>query len=503
MKIVSSEQMKSIEKKSMNKNSIRSIILMENAARGVVENCKDEIERSESIIVFCGSGNNGGDGFAVARLIYIMNKNVKIIFVGNYDKMTPDCFENAEIAKKMGIEISTSFSDYEIKNADLIIDAIIGTGLKNTLRPNYIEIIDKINKNSKYTVSIDCPTGINSDNGSINGISIKADKTITFYLPKIGLYLYPAREYTGIIKTAEIGIFHENDEEIKSNILTLNEAKKIMPKRLSNSHKGTFGCVCTFTGSREMAGACCFAAKSAYNVGCGLVKAYVVSDILSTLQNNVPEAVTSIVPDKNGFFCEDSLLDDFINKDKKVILAGCGIGNNADTAKFIYKLIENATSPIIFDADALNVISKNVEMLHKIKGECIITPHIKEMSRLTGLSTSEILNSPIETAVAFAKKYNVTVVLKSASTIISSPNGDFYINTTGNSSMAKGGSGDCLAGTIAGLLAQNLSPLYSASLGSFINGLSAETASENLSLYGVCARDIISFIPTAIKKILM
>lgn len=515
MKLVTSEQMKNIEKKAMENLNIPSVILMENAAIGVSNRCMEylEFKKSKKVVIFAGAGNNGGDGFAAARQLYTNNINITVIFTGDINKTTTDCRLNYDIALNIGINIininELSISDdipVLVREADVVIDALIGTGLKNELKSCLKQLVNAININTKsnYVISVDCPTGINSDTGSINGACIRADETITFHYPKIGLFLYPASGFVGEIYISDISIpkNEEFDKDLCFNMLTENEAAKMMPLRNGDSNKGCFGKTIVFAGSENMTGAAVFVCTAIYKTGAGIVNACVVKRVAEVIQNLVPETVISLLPDKDGMLCSDSfeIIKDKLNN-VNVISIGSGIGQSDETDKFIYNVLKTAEVSLIIDADALNSISKNISILNEVKSECIITPHIKEMSRLTGLTVEEIKNNPINTAVEFSKKYNVITVLKDSRTVITNQYGDVYINTTGNSSMAKGGTGDCLAGVISGLLSQGVNAYSSAVLGCYINGKAAEYASSNLSNYGVMARDILNSIPYVIKEL--
>lgn len=507
MKAVTSNQMKEIENLAMRSLGIDSIILMENAAIGVYNECIDFLKdkKNKNAVVFCGKGNNGGDGLAVARLLFLSNINVSIVLITDMENATIDCIKNFNIAKKLDIPI-IYYSDETkpeieklILSASLSVDALIGTGLKSSLKPDYISLISLINK-SAYIVAIDCPTGLNSDTGEVHEAIVDADKTIAFHLPKIGHLLSKTKNL--IIKPISIPYNNENLSGISYNTLTNEDAKSLLPKRSDFSHKGSYGKLFLFSGCKEMTGAAVLNAKSAYTVGCGLVNACVVDEVGRILHSTLPEAVTTILSDDNGFFCPKSFEQIKYNlKNANIIAVGSGIGRSASSDDFVYTLIENASCPIIIDADGLNAVAKNIEVLSRIKVPCVITPHLKEMERLTGISSKEISKNKIEIALNFSKKYNVITVLKDAVSIIADPNEVVYINTSGCNAMAKAGSGDCLTGSIAGFASQGLSLLDSAILGTYVNGKAGEISSEALGDYSVLASNIIECIPKAFYSI--
>lgn len=512
MKIVTSEQMKAIEAKAMEKLSISSIVLMENAAIGATKHCLSYLKNfsEPKAIVFCGKGNNGGDGFAIARQLFNQKISVKIVLFGDIKKATTDCFSNYTIAKNMGIStISFKQENIElisslIKEADLCVDALIGTGLKKALYPELDLLVDLINKKSKYTIAVDIPTGVNSDNGSVPSKAIKANETIAFHLSKVGHFLSEGSLLCGSVHIEQIGINYSEDCLCSPcyNILTLNAAKKLLPERKLNSNKGSFGKAFIITGSSNMTGAGFFNCSSAYNAGSGIVKLFSVKECCDVVKVLLPEALTYSLKGENGYLSPTDFdeIKEELNKGS-VIAIGSGLGKNTYTKDFLSSLLQNAKKPLLLDADALNIISENKELLSLIKTDCVITPHIREMSTLTGLDKAYIANNITDVALDFSKKYGVITVLKDYRTIIADKNGNAFINTTGSPAMAKGGSGDCLVGTISAFIAQGLSSFEAAVLGCYVNGLAGEIAEEKLGSFSVKARDIIDNIGLAIKKI--
>lgn len=490
MDIVTTAQMKAIEADAIEKKGVPSLLLMENAAYGV----KKEVLKfnPKSVIVFAGKGNNGGDGLAVSRQLMAMGINVKIYFVGDFNKATQDCNKNLNYLKayKANIHyITDNINLIDVSDADLIIDALIGTGLSRQLSPLYTEIVNIINTSGKTVISVDCPTGVNSDTGDDYGIAVNSDVTVTFHLPKVGILLYPANSHIKKLVVSDIGIPYIS----KNNIFTLDKksAKDLLPKRVENSNKGTYGKALFISGCDTMAGAAIINAKSAYKCGCGLVNICSTRHVISVAHCTIPEAVTTLNSDI------PTALDG-----KNAIAIGSGLGISDNSRKILEYVIENSKAPLVIDADGLNMLSENTDLLKKLKVNCVITPHLKEMSRLTNLPVNEIANNMQQVALDFAKKYNIVVVLKSAHTVIASPNGKICINTTGTSAMSKGGSGDSLTGVITGLIAQGLKPFDSACLGTYLNGKSGEIAEKKLSSYSVMATDISDCICDAINDIL-
>ena len=518
MKVVSSKEMKELEGEAILDIGIPSLVLMESASSKFTERCFEIIKNNKKskIVIFAGKGNNGGDGLAFARHIYQKNCEerqifIEIIFIGDKEKATPECNTQLNILYQLinrGFNFNIHFLQDEpnldilkiVDNSDLIVDAIIGTGLEKNLRPDILKIVDIINKSTATTVSVDCPTGVNSDNGNILGDAIKADFTVTFHLPKIGLLINDGALYSGKVFVEDIKIPYGLEKNITTNTLTLNEAKKFVPKRPINGNKGTFGKVFIFAGCDNMAGAGVISATATYKTGAGLVYLYSVNSVCQVLKNLLPEAITNVLKDENGFLCKESLKNiDLKNAD--VIVLGPGIGQGNSIFDFVKEISQKTQVPIIIDADGLNAISNDLNIFNTINAPCIITPHIGEMARLIGKPIKYVKENILQIAKDFSAKYNVIVLLKDFRTIIANPKGEVYINTTGSSALAKGGSGDCLTGVIASLIAQGIEPFYASVFASYIFGLSAERLSQKNGEFGILARDVANFIPTILKEL--
>lgn len=488
MRLLTTKQMRAVEAHAINDNGVPSLILMENAARGAA----DEIIalKPKTVAVLASSGNNGGDGLAVARLLMAAGISVSVFFTGDIQRATLDCSTNLGILKAFGAALKhiSDASELDLTSYDIVVDALIGTGLKQRLSDKYIAIVNKINEQARYVVSIDCPTGVNSDNGRIQGAAVKADLTVTFHLPKCGLMLYPAYAQLGRLAVKHIGIpYTENN----STAFTLDkaDARALLPERSQSSHKGTYGKVLFVSGSELMAGAAIMNVKAAYRVGAGLVNVCTKQNVISVLHTTIPEAVTS--------------LDIDLALAQKPTAAAIGSGIGKEAKSLVVKMLTECTSPLVIDADAINIIAENKELLSLLKPNMILTPHLKEMSRLIDKDTSVISEDMINIAQSFASEYNVTLILKNAHSVIAAPNKDICINTTGCSAMSKGGSGDTLTGAIAGLLSQGLSCYDAACLGAYLCGKAGELCADKYTQYGVMATECADALPEAIAELLV
>ncbi|MGE4214520.1 MAG: NAD(P)H-hydrate dehydratase [Anaerotignaceae bacterium] len=508
MKAASGAQMREMDRITIDETGISGIVLMENAAQAVAKVCLKYVNqfKNPKVAVVCGGGNNGGDGFAVARILKCSGIECIIIFIGNEEKLSLDALTNYRVAKNFGIEIITGLRDLEhiFESQHVIIDGIFGTGFTGEPRNVAAEVIREINKSGKYIISIDIPSGVNSDTGTVSEICVKADETVTFALPKIGTILYPGAQYCGKLTIADICIPQENAEKagVNVNILTQNNACQWLPIRNAQSNKGTFGKLYVIAASEEMTGAGMLCCKAGYKSGCGLVYACMPKKCCDIMHVLVPEAVAKPLRDIDGKVYENSIEGVEVDvENAKAIVIGPGMGQSEGVSAFVEDVLLTSKGNVLIDADGLNAIAKNKDVLKEMKRMPIITPHPGEMSRLTGIKVKDILNDTIGTALNFAMEYNTIVVLKEARTIIASPTGEVYINTTGNCAMAKGGAGDVLSGIIGGLLAQGMDAFKAAVLGVYIHGYCGDLAAQEMGHYGVLAGELADYVAFAMKKL--
>ncbi len=508
MKVALSEQMRQLDREAMESVGIPGIALMENAAREVSLYCYEYLlaHGLENVLIFAGRGNNGGDGLAAARRLKNKGINVLIYFIGDTAGLSGDALTNFNIVKNMGISVIQDFSCLEdtLSWCDLILDAIFGTGLKGVVKGEAVEVIERINVSGKYVVSCDIPSGIDADTGKVLGCAVKADATVTFALPKVGLLLYPGKEYTGEMKVADISIpsFLYQRIGMKCSMLTKEEAKALLPGRKERSNKGTYGRLFCMAGSKEMTGANYLACKSAYRTGAGVVYSCSVQNVLNVIQTLLPEAVGVSLTEEHGQVRKESF-DDIGEKikDAAAIVLGPGLGTGENVQDFVREVLTNCKVPMVVDADAINAIAQRKDISEFFSPNVILTPHPGEMSRLTGKSVSQILEEMVETASSYAKENQAIVVLKDARTVIAHPDGRVYINTTGCAAMAKGGSGDVLSGIIGGLLSQGAEPFDAAVLGVYLHGLAGEIAGRKHGAYSTLAGEICDCIRDAFDEV--
>jgi len=493
---------------------IPGIVLMENAALGVMKEIEKEIKcgglpKKGNSLIICGTGNNGGDGFAIARHLVSIGWRTKIIICGDYNKITGDALINLKIIENMGLSINyVNKGDIDLisNKPDLIIDSILGTGFKGELKPEIQFIAESINSNNAYVISVDIPTGLNSDTGFIDSVCVKADKTVTLGLPKIGLVINEGPAHCGELSVEGLTIPNEVYDKAGVNKYLTDEnfLCEYLLERNKNSHKGTYGKVLAIACSKEMTGAGLLASEAALHSGAGIVELAVPESLINAVSGKVPEIITrGLLESKDGYISSadsDKIIREYGGTSSMLI--GPGLGISDEVFNMLVKLIKECDNTIVIDADGLNALARRTSVLNDKVGKIILTPHPGEMARLMDISIDDIQRDRIGVAEKFAKEYQVVVVLKGYRTIIATPWGETWINPTGNPGMATAGSGDVLSGIIAALTAQGLEAHIAAICGAFIHGYAGDVASETLGEWGITAKDIIRFTPYAIKNIL-
>ncbi len=510
MKACFASQMREVDRAASEIGSVPSIVLMENAAIACVNELKKDFPDlpKKRIAVFCGKGNNGGDGFAAARHLYNLGADVSVYLVCS-NEFKGDAKINFDIIKKMNINTDvisdTDNLKYIIRSNDIIIDAIYGTGIHGAIVGTSYDVINEINENSSYTLSVDIPSGVNADSGEICGICIKADKTVTFAAYKIGMLLFPAADFTGVVTVADISIpeYIIEEQGIDTNVIDDAFVRKNFPKREKNSQKGDYGKVLVIAGSQGMSGAAYMSSQSAVLAGSGLVTLAIPSLLSSAMEAKTTEVMTVSLPDIDGHISERASrkIIGLLEKPDAVLI-GPGMGRSEDTEGILSAVLENSKIPVIVDADGINAAAENTDILSECTCPVIFTPHTVELSRLTGLDRDYIEENRLMVSREFAEENGVTVILKGHHTIVTSPDGKQYINITGNAGMATGGSGDVLAGLTASLAARGVGEAEAAAMAVHIHGTAGDIAMERYGIESVTASSIMECIPDALRQIL-
>lgn len=492
--LIDGEQMKAIDNYSINQLGIPSLILMEKAAMACAEVISKTVSMNDRILAVCGIGNNGGDGIATARILKEWGLDVSVLLIGEEEKASEQTKKQLEIGYNLDLPIfhyKNSFNDNEElwNEYNIIVDAIFGIGLSRPVVGDYKAVIDKINICKAKIFSVDIPSGIDATCGKVWNTAIKADVTITFGYNKLGLVFYPGTEYAGTVIVKDIGFPKKAEKSVVLNTFTYDKTDKArLPKRKAYSNKGTYGRVLVIGGAKNMAGAVCLAANSAYRMGAGLVKILTVEENRIIVQSRLPEALVSTVT-------KDTFTKEWFLKEiswATVIVIGPGLSTNSIAETMLDLVLKTKNVPCVIDADALNLIAQkeSFEAINQ-NPQIILTPHVKEMARLSKCDCLDITSNLLAFTKERMKEKAYTLVLKDARTIVT--NGvETYINLCGNSGMAVGGSGDVLSGVIGGLLAQGMKPFEAASLGVYFHGLAGDYAASEKNEYSMIAGDITS-----------
>lgn len=495
MKILSVPQIREWDKYTIQNEPISSIDLMERAAIACTDWIKRNIDKSKTIQIYCGPGNNGGDGLAISRLLMSENYKVEAFILRQGQNESPNFILNLNrlVAKNKVREIINEADFPKPDNADVIIDALFGSGLNKPVSGILEKLLQHINQSSGTVIAIDIPTGLFADCSSSGNTVIKASHTLSFQVNKLAFLIAENADYFGQVHILDIGLSKAYYDNIETNykIIAAKDLKKIFKSRKPFSHKGHYGHALLISGSKGKMGAAVLAAKACLRSGTGLLTVHAPSCGLFPLQSSVPEAMIDCDNNDNYSLELNCSLDNF-----NALGIGPGMGTNAASAIIIENALKSG-KPIVLDADALNLIAINSNLFYLLHPNCIITPHPKEFSRLFGKAANDF--EKIQMAVSASAKWKCIIVLKGHKTFIACPDGDGYFNTTGNPGMATAGSGDVLTGIITGLLAQSYSPKEAALLGVYIHGIAGDIASNKFSQEAMIAGDIIACLGEAWK----
>ncbi len=556
--------MKAVDRYTIETVGIPSLVLMERAAMAVAREAGKLAEKEDMVWAVCGTGNNGADGVAAARMLALEGFAVSVIIAGREDRGTREFHTQTEIARKLGIPIR-EWRDFAagvsgnrgadhvsappaFSRRDVVIDGIFGVGLGRDVEGEYREIIEAISASGAKVAAVDIPSGIHSATGQVMGIALRAEVTVTFGCEKLGSVLYPGRDYSGRVVVEDIGFPKISFDQAGPFAWTYGrEDLARLPSRPAYSNKGTFGKVLLIAGSRGMSGAAFLAALAAYRTGAGLVKIMTVEENRAVLQQQLPEAIVAAYrpeelsgeedtgedggslprkdsrsgpkKDRRSRLPEDSPRGQFEDSTSRfpgprweermerecawadVIVAGPGLGQEPYVRLLIQSVLTCAYVPIVLDADGLNAIARYPYLAQYYTENIVITPHLGEMARLTGKTIAEIQKDIPGTAREYSAAHGVVCVLKDAATVAAGRDGQCYVNTSGNSCMAKAGSGDVLAGTVAGLLAQKMEPFDGAAMAVYVHGLAGDRYRETHGPAEMLARELACEVGTITRGI--
>jgi hydroxyethylthiazole kinase-like uncharacterized protein yjeF len=512
MKILTFREMKEIDRTTIEDIGIPGPVLMENAGLQVTRVLKKKFPRirDERILIVAGKGNNGGDGLVVARHLFNMGAEPEVLLLASKDEVKGDAALNLAIALKFGIPVTEVRTPQEWKrrrrdvfHATVIVDALFGTGLLKPLEGLHARAVEDINRAGGFKIAVDIPSGLSSDTFEIIGPCVRADMTVCLAAPKIAHLFPPAEECVGELVTVGISIPPAllQGPGLKLELVEQGTVAPFFKKREKDSHKGTYGHLLVVSGSLGKTGAAALAGKAGLKMGAGLVTVATAASGLPAIARSMMELMTEPLAETPAKTIAREALSRVIEllKGKNGLLLGPGLSTQPSTAEFVLSLIPRIKIPSVIDADGLNILASNLEMLRRLRAPAVLTPHPGEFARLVGRSHADVLKYRLELAPAFAEKYGVHIVLKGYRTLTASPEGRVFVNPTGNPGMATGGSGDVLSGMIASQVIQEKDFLGAILSAVYVHGLSADIAAQRLGEKYLTAGDIIRCLPQALK----
>ncbi|MFC1883287.1 NAD(P)H-hydrate dehydratase [Thermodesulfobacteriota bacterium] len=504
MKLSRVSQMRSLDKRAIDEFGIKDELLMENAGIATYSVILDEFGiEDRKFVIFCGIGNNGGDGFVIARKLHSVGGKVKIFILGDPDKFKGSAKLNLKIVEKLSIEIQRVDTAETVRNdlahSHVIVDAIFGTGLTREVGGIFADVIGLINASGKPVVSVDIPSGVHGDTGMIMGTAVKAYCTVTFGLPKIGNLLFPGYELCGRLYVTHISfppsIYDNEDMSIEINFAPE------LPPRTKNGHKGSFGDVLFIAGASSYYGAPYFSALSFMKAGGGYSRLAAPLSMTPFIANKASEIV--FAPQKEtpsgsiSYANKEALLS--LSEKVDMVVIGPGLSLEQETAELVRALIKEIRKPVLLDGDGITAVCREPQIIGEREADTVLTPHLGEMARLTGTSVSDADYNKVNMLQKTSRDLKAMIVLKGAHSLIGTPDQRVYINITGNSGMATAGSGDVLTGTIAAMFGLGLPLEDAVRKGVYIHGLSGDIAAEAEGEDGITAQDILDFLPLAVK----
>ena len=507
MLLTTAGQMREWDRRTIEELGIPGLVLMENAARGVIQVIRHCYPQAQKLAVLCGKGNNGGDGLAAARIFHFLGGQARVYLSGPRDHLKGDAAYQLKLVEKLGIPLrewtgptDTAAFAAEWADSDLLVDALLGTGLEKEITGHLRDWIRAMNELPPPKVAVDIPSGLSSDSGRPLGICTRADVTVTFGMPKLGQVLFPGCRFTGRLFVVDIGLaptYHPPEAEAVE-LLEPFRLAGLLPRREPEGHKGTYGHVLVLAGSLGKTGAAAMTCLGALRAGAGLVTLGIPESLNPIMEVKLTEAMTEPLPegDPGCLGPEAFLRIQTLSKGKKALAVGPGISLSAKTKSLLQILFKHITHlPMVVDADGLTHLAESPEGLKALAGRAILTPHPGEMARLTGLSVEAVQSDRIGVARAYAREKQVVVVLKGPRTVIADPEGPIYLNPTAHSVLASGGTGDVLTGLILGFLSQGLSLSAAARLGVFVHGQVGLQAAQKRGEKGILASELLEEVP--------
>jgi NAD(P)H-hydrate epimerase len=514
MQVATAAEMRNIDRRTIETYRVPGLVLMENAGLQLLQFMQEHLSgfQQRHVTIVAGRGNNGGDGFILARHLWHRGVQVRVLFLGASSELRSDARRAYAMAQTYGVPVvhcrtlrAWQRATQTLSQTDIIVDALLGTGLNKPATGLYAEAIRTLNTVQKPIIAVDIPSGLSADHGNICGEHIQATHTVTFALPKRGLLLYPAAAAVGTLHVVDIGIPQQavDAENIRVTLLTEPTIRTLLPHRHPNAHKGSFGHLLVVAGSLGKTGAGVLASQAALRAGAGLVTLALPASLNSAMEAHLTEVMTlPVAENPQGGLAEEAALDllQFLQKVDGMVL-GPGLGTHPTTIACVHKLLQHTLVPVVLDADGLNSLEGALDVLRDCAAPVIMTPHPGEMARLLGRDTATVQAQRLEIAHELVRRFQGYAVLKGAHTVIYAPDGRCWINPTGNPAMATAGTGDVLAGVIGALLCQGMLPLHAAQCGVYLHGLAGDRVQDRLGQRGLIASDILEELPYTIQAV--
>lgn len=509
LKVVTAAEMREMDRVTIEEIGIPGAVLMEHAGRAVADEVLTMVRAGARVAVVCGSGNNGGDGFVAARWLRERGIDARVILVAGRPRAGGDAALHLAAYERCGGRVleasdATSLAHHsrELNEADAVVDAVLGTGLKSEVRDHLARVIEAVNRSPAPVLAVDIPSGLDADNGRALGAAVEAERTVTFGFAKAGLVTYPGFERAGELRVADIGIpaALAARQAVRLGLLDEAEARSMMPRRPRGGHKGTFGHLLVVAGSAGKTGAALLSAQGGLRAGAGLVTLATAPDARAAVEGRVPEVMVSQLDLERP---REQALAEIVGlaAGKRAIAWGPGMPTSDAAGETLRAALALLEVPIVLDADALNHLARDLSVLEHVRAPLVLTPHPGEAARMLGLTTTEVQSDRVATARDLAARARAVVVLKGARTVIAAPDGWAAINPTGNPGMGTGGSGDVLTGIIGALLAQGLDPYAAACLGTYAHGRAGDLARKRRGEMGLVAGDLIDALPEALAAL--
>lgn len=511
MKLVTSKQMAKIDKTAIEEYGVAGAVLMENAGRHVAARVVSLLEgvtgSRPTVLIICGQGNNGGDGLVAARHLQKAGVDVRVCLLGKSDDLRGDVKTNYRALRKCGVPIDENVSPddlaLDVAVAEVLVDAMLGTGVKGEVKGAVAHAVEIVNAARKPVLAVDMPTGISADTGQILGTAVRAAVTVTFGLPKVGLYCYPGRDCCGEIRIVDIGLPSPlvTTEQLNNNLAMLDDARGMLPARWPEMHKGDAGRLLVVAGSVGMSGAAALCALGALRAGAGLVHVACPASMNDILEVKCTEAMTLPMPETASRTLSYDALEPILQAAARAdaVAIGPGLSRNDEVCRLVSALLLRVEAPLVLDADGLNVCEQRLDVIRERQAPTIITPHPGELARLTGGTPETVQSARLAAARDAAQAFDCNVLLKGAGTVTAGPSGETWLNPTGNQGMATGGMGDVLTGIVGAFMAAKVPPLQAAVAAAYYHGLAGDTAAAARGRRGLIASDLLETLPAALE----